>query len=192
MPPKKFQNLDDFLDHQPKDPNMVPSPFGGVFNKTTNYQQQRTLNKQGQYPKSHNHQQNWNQGTNYQQGGYQNNYQAGAYQQGGYQNYNQAGAYQNNTVPVSSYKQSTVTPTQSGTPTPSASSTSLTSLNNKLADLALTPVSLILTKIPECANITECKAQIKLVIEQFQNVESETGNSSTKIEASLEYYRCAR
>lgn len=31
MPPKKFKDLNSFLDDQPKDPNLVASPFGGYF-----------------------------------------------------------------------------------------------------------------------------------------------------------------
>ena len=42
MPPKKFQSLSDFLDEQPKDPNLVPSPYGGYFRK-----RQTALNRFG-------------------------------------------------------------------------------------------------------------------------------------------------
>lgn len=58
MPPKKFKDLNSFLDDQPKDPNLVASPFGGYFknpaadagsnnaSKKSSYQQQRNW-KQG-------------------------------------------------------------------------------------------------------------------------------------------------
>ena len=164
MPPKKFQSLDDFIDTQPKDPNMVQSPYGGYFKKANNqYQQQR----------------NYNQGSNYQGGNTQNYNQGGAYQnynQGGaYQNYNQGSTYQN-------YKQNYVpaatTPNTSATPTPSASSASLTSLNNSISNLNLdlTPITGYLTKMTESTNITECKALIKSIVEEFNQENSSMKN----------------
>ena len=68
-----------------------------------------------------------------------------------------------------------MTPNQSGTPTPSASTTSLTSLNEKLSNLELTPISQFLSKIPECQSITDCKNQIKLIIEEFGKEGNSTG-----------------
>lgn len=148
MPPKKFQNLDDFLGDQAPDPNSVPSPFGGYF-KNNNYQQQRTLNDKGQY----NQQRSWNQGSQY-------NSQPGQVQSG----YN--------------YQQSSVTPTQSGTPTPSASSTSLSSLVFNMAKLDLSPVSEILGQIPQFESVSDCKKQIVLALEKF----NEDGVTAKSIE----------
>lgn len=160
MPPKKYTDLNDFLDDQPKDPGYVPSPFGGYFKNTNNnYQQQRSLNQQKGYRQQ---QRDWNQpssGQNaYNQGSY--NYNQGS------QNYNQN--YSNNQNQGSyGYQQSAVTPTQSNTPTPSSSTTSLTSLNQNMADLNITPVSAYLSQIPQCAKIADCKKSIDLVIEEF-------------------------
>lgn len=144
MPPKKFQSLDDFIDTQPKDANYVASPFGGYFKKNNNnYQQQRNVNHTQK-----NQQHNWNQGSNYQ------NYAQGS----NYQSYNQ-----------SNYVPATTTPNTSSTPTPSASSASLSSLNTSLNNLNLdvTPVTNYLMKLPEAANITECKNLIKSIVEEF-------------------------
>lgn len=161
MPPKKFQNLSDFLDEQPKDPNLVPSPFGGYF-KANQQQQQK--------PKR-----NWNQGSNYQQGKNFNsgsNYQQSSYNnQSGYQNYQQGG-YQSNpqgSYQKSTYQQAAHTPSVSRNQTPNASTVSLTSLTEKLGNLKLSPVSPILSQIPTCENITDIKKQIKLVLEKFDN-----------------------
>ena len=152
MPPKKFQNLDDFLNEQPKDPNLVPSPYGGYF-KTNNYQQQqqRTVKK------------DWNQGSKFQRynqgnNNYYNNY-TNYNNYNNYNNYQQYSGYKSNyqSSYYGNYQQSSVTPNASQTPTPSASTVSLTSLNDKLGHLKLSPISTLLSQIPDSTNITELK-----------------------------------
>ncbi|QLL32875.1 hypothetical protein HG536_0D03970 [Torulaspora globosa] len=160
MPPKKFTNLNDFLDEQPKDPNYVASPYGGYFKNpnTNNYQQQRSLNQQKQQQ-----QRNWNQPYNGQYNqGYSGNYQNYQNYQS-YQNYNDysgSGSY--------GYQQSAVTPAQSNTPTPSSSTTSLTSLNKNMADLQMTPISSFLGQIPQCAKISDTKKVIDSIVAEFE------------------------
>lgn len=166
MPPKKFQNLSDFLDEQPKDPNLVPSPYGGYFK--ANQQQQQPQQSQPQ-------KRNWNQGSNYQQGKNYNQssyyQQTNNYNQGSYQNYQQGGYqnYQKSTNQQSGYQQAARTPTISRNQTPNASTTSLTSLTEKLGNLKLSPVSPILSQIPTCESITDVKKQLKLFLEKFDD-----------------------
>lgn len=174
MPPKKFTNLNDFLDEQPKDPNVVASPFGGYFKNpnNNNYQQQRSLNQQ-KGNKQQQQQRNWNQPINPQynqgyqaQGNYQNNQSYGGQQYQGYQNYQSYNDY--NGSGSYGYQQSAVTPNQSNTPTPSSSTTSLTSLNKNMADLELTPISGFLSQLPQCAKITDSKKVIDSVVAEFE------------------------
>lgn len=162
MPPKKFKDLNSYLGDQPTDPGLVASPFGGYFkNPTADASSNNATNKS-----SYQQQRNRTQGGNNQNNqSYNNN------------NYNNNNKYNNQIYQKSSYKQSAVTPNQSGTPTPSASTTSLTSLNEKLCNLELTPISQILSKIPECQSITDCKNQIKLIIEEFSKGGNTTGKN---------------
>ena len=174
MPPKKFQNLDDFLNEQPKDPNLVPSPYGGYF-KTNNYQQQqqqRTVKK------------DWNQGSKFQRynqgnNNYYNNY-TNYNNYNNYNNYQQYSGYKSNyqSSYYGNYQQSSVTPNASQTPTPSASTVSLTSLNDKLGNLKLSPISTLLSQIPDSTNITELKSIIKDILDKFKSVLQE-GNDTT-------------
>lgn len=165
MPPKKFTDLNDFLDDQPKDPNFVPSPFGGYFKNTNNnYQQQRSLNQQKGYRQQ---QRDWNQSYNGQD----------AYKQGS-NNQNNSQKYQDGHRNSSGYQQAAVTPAQSNTPTPTSSTTSLTSLNQNMADLNLTPVSALLGQIPQCAKISDCKKMIDLIAEEFAKSEFRGENIS--------------
>ncbi|QLG71082.1 hypothetical protein HG535_0B01200 [Zygotorulaspora mrakii] len=152
MPPKNFKDLNDFLNDQPQDPNLVASPFGGYFknNNTNNYQKQRTVNQGQQYRSSGS---NFNSKQNYNYG---SNYGQG---------YN--------------YQQSSVTPDHSNTPTPSNSTTSLTSLNENMSNLQLSPISSILSQIPQCQTITDCKKQLDLAIEEF----AKTDYSAINIES---------
>lgn len=167
MPPKKFVSLDDLIGEQPPNPNQTPSPFGGYYTKTpqpTNNNQQRYKNKGSSYQQNR----NWNQGANpnntFNQG--YNNY-----------NYNNAQNYNQN---YNSQQYSSVqsSPATSNTPTPSASTTSLTSLTNNLQNLELSPVSSIFSRIPECNSIAECKKQIQLVVDEF----NQHGRSAKDIE----------
>lgn len=151
MPPKKFKDLSEFLDEQPQEPGFVASPYGGYFKNTNNYQQQRSYDQVGKNSK----QRGSNQYSNYYN---QNiaNYQNGA---SNYQNYGGYSNYQ--------YQQSAVTPDQSKTPTPSGSTTSLTSLNENMASLQVSPVSAALGQLPQCKSIAECKKNLDIVVEEF-------------------------
>lgn len=165
MPPKKFKSLDEYITEE-HNPNQVSSPFGGYYTKKANSGGNQS-------------QRNWNQGSAYQAqrsyptdsqsyGNYGNQaYNAyGTYNQKN-QNYGQQ-AYMSNTQGYQSPQYSgRSTPTGSGTPTPSTSTTSLTSLTNGLANLEVSPVSSILAKLPECSSISECKQQIQLAVDQF-------------------------
>ncbi|EDO19383.1 hypothetical protein Kpol_1002p29 [Vanderwaltozyma polyspora DSM 70294] len=158
MPPKQKQSLDEFLGQQVADPNLVASPFGGYFKKNSSYQQQRSYN--GNQQQSQQQQRSWNQGSSYNNGNFQN-------YQGNYQNYQ--GNYQNYNAGNQRYQQSAVTPDNSGTPTPSASTTSLTSLVDMMSKLEMSPVSEDLAKLPSCESISECKKQIEAVMEKFND-----------------------
>ncbi|KAL3235750.1 New1p [Nakaseomyces bracarensis] len=162
MPPKKFaKSLDDFLGEQPQDPSMVPSPFGGYFNappqqKKSNYHQQRQYNPNVQ---------KWNQNSNYNKNTKPSN---------SYQPQVQSG-FDANGIPVSAYKyqQSASTPNHSNGPTPSSSTVSLTSLTNKLNDLEVSPISNSISKLMEASNITECKAEVKAITDEFSKTSAQ-------------------
>lgn len=152
MPPKKFTDLNEFLGEQAPEPGYVPSPYGGYFKNASNYQQQRSYNNNNNKGRHYD-----NQGyNNYQDYGYQNYYQGYMPYGANYQNY---GGYQ--------YQQSAVTPDHSNTPTPSASTTSLNSLNDSVANLQMSPVSAALGQIPQCKAIADCKKKLDIVIEEF-------------------------
>ncbi|GAV54574.1 hypothetical protein ZYGR_0AN00420 [Zygosaccharomyces rouxii] len=158
MPPKKFTDLSEFLEEQAPEPGYVPSPYGGYFKNTNNYQQQRSYNNTNK-GRTYNNQ----NGNNYYNQGY-NNHQNYGYQnyQGyvpNYQNYGGYNGYQ--------YQQSAVTPDQSKSPTPSASTTSLTSLNDNMANMQMNPVSAALGQIPQSNTIADCKKKLDIVIEEF-------------------------
>lgn len=181
MPPKKFKSLDEFLEEKGPTQGQVPSPYGGYFKNDTHnqglnqnsnqYNQQRSYqkyNQAAQYNPT-----SYNQG---QQGqpGYNQNYRA--YNQGyqGYQPYVQA----NKAYTPKETLSSSVSPQPSGTPTPSQSTTSLTSLNTTLAQLQLTPISEFLSSIAAQDSIAEVKKQIQNVVDRF----NEEGNSAKDID----------
>ncbi|CEP62491.1 New1p LALA0_S05e06832g [Lachancea lanzarotensis] len=151
MPPKKFVALDDFMGEEKPKKNQVASPFGGFYTKQAagnspsngGQAQKKTLNQQSSYQA----QRNWNDGSQYQN--YQNNQTSQNYQN-----------YQN-------YQSQTSTPATSNTPTPSTSTASLTSLTTSLANLGFTPISGILSSLPQCASLTDCKQQIQLAVAEF-------------------------
>lgn len=169
MPPKKFTDLSEFLEEQAPEPGFVPSPYGGYFKNTNNYKQQRSYDNtnKGHSYNNQNSNSKPNQGYNsYQNYGFQN-------YQGYVPNYQNYGGYNNY-----QYQQAVVTPDQSKSPTPSASTTSLTSLNENMANLQTSPVSAALGQIPQCKTIADCKKKLDIVIEEF----SKEGVSAQDIE----------
>ncbi|SCU93202.1 LANO_0E03268g1_1 [Lachancea nothofagi CBS 11611] len=145
MPPKKFQSLDDFMGDGTPNKNQVASPFGGYYSKpAAKTGGQQALNKPLNQKSSYQAQRNLNDST-----------QQGQKQQNNYQNYQS---------PVYS---GASTPATSATPTPNASTTSLTSLATSLTNLGLTPISSILSALPQCASLADCRQQIQLAVDEF-------------------------
>ncbi|KAG0685287.1 [NU+] prion formation protein 1 [Kluyveromyces marxianus] len=169
MPPKKFKSLDDFLQEQAPPQDATPSPYGGFFKTQAapgapaqqrsykNYKQGYTQNY------NQNYYQNYNQG--YNQGGYNQNYNQG------YPQYYQGYAAQQQSPIVTS-------PQTSNTPTPSHSTTSLTSLSTNLANMQLSPISNYLAALSEQTSLVDVKKQIKNIVDVF----NEEGNSAKCLE----------
>ncbi|SCU91846.1 LADA_0F12486g1_1 [Lachancea dasiensis] len=168
MPPKKFRSLEDVIEDQTPKANQVASPFGGYYTKAA------ANNKGFNQKSSYQAKRDWNEGSqykNYQHGQQQqpmHNYQ----DQQSYQNYQgQQRGYQSPAYSVNS------TPATSSTPTPSTSTASLTSLATSLNNLGLTPISGILSGLPQCASLADCKQQIQLAVAEF----NKDGNSAQEV-----------
>ncbi|AET37916.1 New1p Ecym_2164 [Eremothecium cymbalariae DBVPG len=154
MAPKKFQSLDRFIEQQGPDPNLVPSSFGGYYAKTDSGPFGQLKQDQGR--------KNWNQGTSYAPSGahYGYNYQ------GGYQGYQGNQGYQG--TPNKRRDASNLnSPDGSSCPTPSRSTTSLTTLNNSLAELAVSPVSKHWEALKMAHTIGDAKKTIDALVEEF-------------------------
>ena len=165
MPPKKFQSLSDFLDEQPKDPNLVPSPYGGYFRKTDGIkslrQQSRSPGGGAGFNSRAQKLRDWNQGSPYLAHPKYQSYQSnnGAV--------NRKSTAASASAPVSTPSSSTLTSPSSGA--------SLVSLNNALSELSTeedNPVKTYLSRIPECKNISECKNEINSLIEELDTQEA--------------------